>query len=173
MTKKEFSVPVIDFGPFLNGDKTAKQATADEVVRAFTEIGFVYLSNHGISEETIQQSFAMSKRFFELPDKQKLALAWTTPESNRGYVSQGREKTTTETDKSKVDELRAFPDLKESFEIGKEPSDTFQNNWPPADVLPGFREHEMAFFKICHELHLQVMNAIALGLGLADGYFER
>jgi isopenicillin N synthase-like dioxygenase len=72
-----------------------------------------------------------------------------------------------------VDQLRAFPDLKESFEIGNEPSNRFENNWPADDLLPGFRDHNMQFFKTCHELHLQVMNSIALALGLPDEYFSR
>jgi isopenicillin N synthase-like dioxygenase len=62
------------------------------VLGAFTEIGFVYLSNHGISQELIEKTFEMSKAFFRLDLEAKQKLAWTTAESNRGYVSQGREK---------------------------------------------------------------------------------
>ena len=134
------------------------------------EIGFIYLSNHGIPEEQVKKSFALSKEFFQLPKEEKEALAWTTPESNRGYVSQGREKTSLEAEKHIVDQLRAFPDLKESFEIGKEPSSDFQNNWPGDSK---YQKHFMEFFKTCHLLHLKIMNAIALGFSLPDGYFDR
>lgn len=31
----------------------------------------------------------------------------------------------------------------------------------------------MTFFKTCHELQLQIMNSIALGFGIEDGYFNK
>jgi isopenicillin N synthase-like dioxygenase len=61
------------------------------------------------------------------------------------------------------------PDLKESFEIGKEPCHDFHNNWPPA--LPSFQSKMMDFFDSCHSLHLLVMDSIGLGLGLNRGFF--
>ena len=55
-----------------------------------------------------------------------MKLAWETPESNRGYVAPGREKVSRLLDESEIDKIRAAaPDLKESMEIGKEPSDNY------------------------------------------------
>lgn len=92
-----------------------------------------------------------------MPQPEKDKLAWECPESNRGYVSQGREKVTQLVSKEQVEALRnASPDLKESCnlpwlikdEIGKEPSKSFQNRWPESDKL--FRSVMMEFFKICN-----------------------
>lgn len=45
-----FSIPVVDFAKFQTAPSPKeKKKTAVEIVSAFKECGFVYLSNHGIS----------------------------------------------------------------------------------------------------------------------------
>jgi len=45
-----FRIPVIDFSKFKNELRPGRrQKTAEEVVTAFKESGFIYLKNHGIS----------------------------------------------------------------------------------------------------------------------------
>ena len=48
-------VPVIDFGLFLDGTK--KQAVADAIVKSFKDIGFVYLVNHGMPADKVDNMF--------------------------------------------------------------------------------------------------------------------
>lgn len=164
------SLPVIDFGKFLAGSVAQKQESAVKLVNAFKNVGFVYLVNHGIPKKTIDSAFAQSKKFFDLDQSVKNKLAWESPESNRGYVSPGREKVSQLICKDQVQALRdSSPDLKESLEIGKEPSQNFQNMWP---VDPKFRAEMMQFYKTCHLFHLDVMDSLALGLGLGGGFFE-
>jgi len=44
-----FSIPVVNFSKFLSPSSVKeKKETAVEIVSAFKECGFVYLSNHGI-----------------------------------------------------------------------------------------------------------------------------
>jgi isopenicillin N synthase-like dioxygenase len=65
------------------------------------------------------------------------------------------------------------PDLKESLEIGRDNHTTLPNNWPPADEAGvAFRETMNSFYQTCQALHIQVMRAIALGLGLPDAFFD-
>jgi hypothetical protein len=49
-TAGAFKIPVVDFSNFKSeaGPKQ-RQQTAEEVVTAFKESGFIYLQNHGIS----------------------------------------------------------------------------------------------------------------------------
>jgi isopenicillin N synthase-like dioxygenase len=121
-----FKIPIIDFSAFLSGNETSKQQTANEILEGFTSSGFIYLSNTSIPPETVSNVFKWSKKFFDLPQEEKLKLAWETPESNRGYVAPGREKVSRLLDEGEIDKIRAAaPDLKESMEIGKEPSDNY------------------------------------------------
>lgn len=53
-----FRIPIIDFSKYRHASSTAeKEQTAQDVVRGFTDVGFIYLSNHGIPDETVKQTF--------------------------------------------------------------------------------------------------------------------
>jgi len=122
-----FKIPIVDFSGFLHGNQAEKTSTAREILDGFTSSGFIYLSNAGINRNTISNTFTWSKKFFDLPTEEKLKLAWETPESNRGYVAPGREKVSRLLDQDEIKKIRSSsPDLKESIEIGKEPSDNYQ-----------------------------------------------
>lgn len=103
-------------------------------------------------------------------------LGWTTPEANRGYVAHGREKVSVLKTKEEVEAVRSqAPDLKESFEIGREGAEGLPNNWPAADgdeAAKKFKETMLSFHDQCKALHIEVMRAIAVGMGLDDSYFD-
>jgi isopenicillin N synthase-like dioxygenase len=112
---------------FLSGGETEKKNCANEILEGFTSSGFVYLKDVGIPKDVVSNAFDWSRRFFELSVQEKLMVAWETPESNRGYVAPGREKVSKLLSAEDVEKIRAVaPDLKESLEIGKEPSDNYQ-----------------------------------------------
>lgn len=122
----------------------------------------------------MQKAFSISAEFFKRSEEEKLSLGWTTPESNRGYSAPGREKVTQLTDRNDVAALKAqVPDLKESFEIGREGEPNHPNMWPTSDATAqGFKEFMIDFFTQCKELHIEVMRAIAVGMGIDEGYFD-
>ncbi|KAG0648962.1 Proline hydroxylase [Hyphodiscus hymeniophilus] len=167
-------IPLVDFSLFLNGTPTERLTTAQSILKGFQSAGFVYLRNHPIPLSTVSSAFHTSASFFSRPLAEKERLGWTTPQANRGYVSHGREKTTTLTDASEVEKLRAqAPDLKESFEIGREGEEGLPNNWPRWDEAgEAFRDFMIAFHGECKALHVEVMRAIAVGMGLEEGYFD-
>ena len=57
--QQQDSIPVIDLS---NNDATV----ADELLNAFTTIGFATLTNHGVDRDLIQSAFSASKSFFDL-----------------------------------------------------------------------------------------------------------
>jgi len=122
-----FKIPIVDFGAFLKGSEYQKNRTAKEILEGFKSSGFVYLCNTGLPSGAVSNVFSWSKRFFDLSTEEKKKLAWETPESNRGYVAPGREKVSRLLNQEEIEKIRASnPDLKESMEIGKEPSDNYQ-----------------------------------------------
>jgi isopenicillin N synthase-like dioxygenase len=165
---------LIDFAPFLSSDAAAKQSTAKAVLEGFQDAGFIYLKNHGISKETVSTVFANSAKFFARPQDQKDALAWYSAAANRGYVAQGREKLVVLEETGTEAELRkTVPDLKESLEIGRDDQPETPNMWPSGDEeAKVFRKEMMDFFETCKRLHMQVMRAIALGLGIDESWFD-
>lgn len=99
---------MIDLGAFHSPNATLRKQTADAILSGFQRAGFIYLQNHGIPSETIKKTFTQSSQFFKRPLAQKEELSWTTPEANRGYVRQGREKTSECVDEGDVDKQRAL-----------------------------------------------------------------
>jgi len=89
-------------------------------------------------------------------------------------VSHGREKVSTLLNREDVATLREqVADLKESIEIGREAEEGHPNNWPSGDKdAKEFKDTMLGFHDLCKELHIQVMRAIAVGMGLEEGYFD-
>ncbi|KZT12727.1 Clavaminate synthase-like protein [Laetiporus sulphureus 93-53] len=169
-----FRIPLIDFSKYRHATSTAeKRNTADEIVNGFKEVGFIYLDQHGIPDSTVKHAFQKSAEFFALPMEAKSKLAWEDPRSNRGYVQIGRERVTQSADANEIAELRAkAPDFKETMEIGRDWDKTWKNRWPEEGAVPSFRETMLQFFQTCHDLHVLVMRAIALGLDLDEKFFD-
>jgi len=169
-----FSIPVVNFARFREAQSSKeRQQTANEIVSAFKESGFVYLSNHGIPTSTVRHTFEKSGEFFRLPSDTKDALAWEDPRSNRGYVTIGRERVTQSADPQEIASLRAkAPDFKETMEIGRDWDSEWKNQWPGEIDAPGFKQHMLSFFETCHNLHVHVMRSIALGLDLGEHFFD-
>lgn len=89
-------------------------------------------------------------------------------------MSHGREKVSSLTSKEDVEALKkCVPDLKESFEIGREGAEAWPNNWPSGgSEADEFRTTMLDFFELCKELHVNVMRAIAFGMGLNENWFD-
>ena len=144
---------------------------------AFQTYGFLYLVNHGIASTQIKQAFERSAEFFAQSLHAKNALAWDRPESNRGYSCMGQEKVVNDLDKDGVADLRATnPDLKESYEIGREGVDGMPNQWPKegldVSVRTAFKADMIEFFETCKNLHVELLRAIAMGLGIEAHWFD-
>jgi isopenicillin N synthase-like dioxygenase len=181
-TEAPKTLPIIDFYKFLlaTSSTNEKLEVGTKLVSAFHEydlvfltirFGFIYLKNFGVDPTQSEKMFKASKAFFDLSLEEKLEVEWLTAESNRGYVPRGKEKNT-ELDKAgrqeEIKELRLKnPDMKESFEIGKESSDNkYENRWPSS--LPAFKETSMQFFEDMQRVNVELMRAISLGLGLEE-----
>ncbi|KAJ7490307.1 hypothetical protein B0H11DRAFT_2156573 [Mycena galericulata] len=169
-----FRIPLINFASFKDGSPAERKSTAREIVSAFKESGFIYLSGHGIPASTIENAFTKSAEFFRMPMDVKDKLAWEDPRSNRGYVKIGRERVTQATDAAEIAALREkAPDFKETMEIGRDWDSAWKNQWPNAANAPGFKETMLNFFQTCHQLHVHVMRSIAIGLELEEGFFDQ
>ncbi|MCJ1445001.1 MAG: hypothetical protein MMC23_005505 [Stictis urceolatum] len=176
---KDLAIPLIDISPLSSPSASTRLTCSTSILHAFQTHGFLYLSSHPISPPTISSVFSNSAHFFARPQAQKDALAWTTPRANRGYVAHGREKVSHGRTVEEVLKDRANnPDLKESLEIGREGEPGMPNRWPQEVVgeeefeAREFRDTMRDFFGQCKDLHRTVMRALALGLGLDEGFFD-
>ncbi|KAK7470405.1 hypothetical protein VKT23_001831 [Stygiomarasmius scandens] len=170
-----FRIPVINFAQFRAAKSDSeKKSTAKKIVSAFKESGFIYVECHGIPTDTVTHVFQKSAEFFKLPTEVKQKLAWEDPRSNRGYVQIGRERVTQSADAAEIAALREkAPDLKESMEIGRDWDSQWKNMWPNENDAPGFKATMLQFFQTCHDLHVEMMRSIALGLDLQENFFDQ
>lgn len=162
-------IPVIDFSPFVTDDLEGKQRVAQEIYRACHQVGFLYLTHHGIPQEAIAHVFDQSRRFFASPDEEKQAIAWSNEMSNRGYVGVERER---------LDETKPG-DLKEAFNVGKEVSVEDVGTENPALVLnqwpagqDDFRQAVTEFFEVCTEAADRIFRAFAIALQMPESFIS-
>ncbi|MBD1868150.1 isopenicillin N synthase family oxygenase [Cyanobacteria bacterium FACHB-471] len=162
-------IPVIDFSPFVTDDLEGKQRVAQEIYRACHQVGFLYLTHHGIPQEAIAHVFDQSRRFFASPDEEKQAIAWSNEMSNRGYVGVERER---------LDETKPG-DLKEAFNVGKEVSvedvgtenpALMLNQWPAGQ--DDFRQAVTEFFEVCTEAADRIFRAFAIALQMPESFIS-
>ena len=100
-------LPTIDMSPFLSGgDVEARKRVAAQLRSACINVGFFYLSGHGISKEELDTCEAFAHRFFQLPLDVKMQFRATAP-ADAGFVRVGG------VDPSA--KKSSAPDLKERF----------------------------------------------------------
>ncbi|GAA6092069.1 UPF0676 protein C1494.01-like [Tachysurus ichikawai] len=153
-------IPVVDFDVYKLGtsDVTDKnlQELCQEIRKAFTEVGFVYLKNTGIEQKEVDHVMDISKKFFLLPEEKKRPFGRGSyaNNGNHGWVS------------SETESLNPQRpgDLKEAFNTTSLKADI---NWPS----DGFRDIKVDFFMHCKELSLRVLRVMALSLGLDSEFF--
>ena len=168
------SVPVVDFAAF-TADSTpeTRLKIAQELAAACREVGFVYIINHGVLDKTLNKAFAVSKKFYDLPQEDKMKAphppGWAV---HRGYSWPGLEKVSAaiseKDDQAWIEKLREVQDYKESYEIGSEQDSDMPNVWPPDEVLPEWRPFMTDFYWVCWEASKRILRALALGIGLED-----
>ncbi|OUL23233.1 2-oxoglutarate and iron-dependent oxygenase domain-containing protein [Nostoc sp. 106C] len=153
------AIPIINLAAF-SQDNTTKSTIVKEIYQACHEIGFMYLQNYGISQGLIEQVFAQSQSFFNLPLAVKQQLAWSDEFSNTGYVGIERERL----DPNKPG------DLKEAFNIGKQEDrgkDLPELSLNVAGQNPSF----LTFYEACTKLANTVLQTLALALELPEDFF--
>jgi isopenicillin N synthase-like dioxygenase len=163
------ALPVISLAGMRSTDTAARAAVGARLERACANSGFFYLIDHGVAPALMAAVFRESRRFFELPLEQKLALDRSKSFCNRGY----------EPLRDQALEFGTPPDVKEGFYLGVDlpQSDprvaarTFgfgPNQWP---ALPGWRETMEAYARAMIDLGALLLRAIALSLRLPEEYF--
>ncbi|XP_069019571.1 uncharacterized protein [Embiotoca jacksoni] len=158
------SIPEVDFAAF---SLTKEDATHDqihdlsiELKSAFTQVGFVFLRNTGITEEEVRRVMDISKKFFLQPDELKRPFSRNnyTNSPNHGWVSLETER---------LDPNRPG-DLKEAFNIASLRTDI---KWPSSGAATSFQEIQTSFFQRCKDLSLRVLRVMAHSLGLDEEVF--
>ena len=160
------SIPSVDLADFLSGDPVKKSEFVQKLGRAYEEVGFVAVKNHGVPDELIEDLYKYVQEFFSLPLDHKKTYEIPELAGQRGYTSFGKEH-------AKGSDA---PDLKEFFQYGQIPRDNFKEEDYPANVQVGevavFNKTFDDAYRAFEKSGKALLQAIALYLGLDEHYFD-
>jgi isopenicillin N synthase-like dioxygenase len=160
-------IPVVNLADFLSGDPQLKQAFVNQLGKAYEEVGFVAVKNHGIPDDLIADLYKYVQQFFAMPLNTKKQYEVPGLAGQRGYTSFGKEH-------AKGSDA---PDLKEFFQYGQmvDDGDPVKAEYPDNVMVrevsafnPTFVKAYRAFEKSGKSL----LRAIALYLQLPENYFD-
>ena len=77
-------LPILDISPLSGNSATEKENLARDFARIYSELGFGYITGHGIDPALIDAVFEQNRRFHDLPVTEKLKI--TLNELHRGYI---------------------------------------------------------------------------------------
>lgn len=145
-------IRVIDLTDFDN----RRDEIADQLWDAAVDVGFFQLANHGVPLAQVREAFAMTEKFFALPDavKGQYPLA-----RNAGWESRAQVRPSTGT-----------PDQKESYQITRPRMDGL---YPSEAELPGFKDTMLAFESASWAVGMKVLSCFAAKLGFDREFFTR
>jgi len=170
-TRDIIALPTLDLS-LLDGTAAQRQGFLEDLRHAARDVGFFYLTGHGIDSELLQQVQDHARRFFALPDRDKTAVGMINSPHFRGYNRAASEIT------------RGKPDLREQFDLGAErevlpTADNSPywarlqgpNQWPQA--LPTLKPLLLDWQQVMTAMSLRLLRAFAQALALGPEAFDQ
>ncbi len=163
------SIPKLDLNDFIGADLTKKNRFVHELGKAYEEIGFVAIRNHGIEKELLNNLYEQVALFFnssiDLKEKYNDILGG----GQRGYTGFGKEHA----------KNRNTGDLKEFWHFGQFTEDSLDPNNTPSyptnktvHELPDFNKFGKLAFRALENTGISMLRAISLYLELEENYFD-
>ncbi|RYG05895.1 MAG: isopenicillin N synthase family oxygenase [Chitinophagaceae bacterium] len=161
------SIPVVNLADFLSGDPELKKAFVNKLGKAYEEVGFVAVKNHGIPDDLIADLYKYVQEFFSMPADKKKHYEVPGLAGQRGYTSFGKEH-------AKGSDA---PDLKEFYQFGQvvEDNDPIKEEYPDNVAVQEIHPFTPTFikaYKAFEKSGKALLQAIAIYLDLDEHYFD-
>lgn len=161
------AIPLVDLSRFVEGTESDRKEFVAELGKAFHEVGFVGIINHGIPKQLVDDFYSAAKRFFALDEATKKQYEVADGAGQRGYTSFGRE----HAKQSNVG------DLKEFYQIGQEVTDgdPIKSEYPEnvyVSEISDFTDLGSQLYKAFEKSGANLLKAIAIHLDLGENYFD-
>lgn len=159
-------MPILDLTPLNEGKPI--DALAKALRRACETTGFFYVKNHGVPQKVVDDVFAATRRYFDLPLEERIKLK-IDDRFRRGFMPEG------------INQHPGYaPDIKESYEFAldlalDDPAVVAglplhgPNRWPPEH--PWLRAACEAYFNETLALGKRLLRVFAASLGMPQDFF--
>lgn len=148
--------------------------TIKQIHDACRDVGFFYLSHHGIEPELMNEVLKLSRLFFNMPQTEKDKVAIHLSPYCRGYGRLMAEKT------------KGIGDYKETYDLGLEASPHPErhtknhlrligpNNWPDTNnpEMLGFKSIIQVYLRLLTQLGNKLMHLITQSLHLPVSHYK-
>ena len=164
------ALPILDLSQ-LEASQEQRQAFLLNLRQAARDVGFFYLTGHGIDSDLLRRVQEQARAFFALPEADKAAVGMIHSPHFRGYNRAASEIT------------RGQPDLREQFDLGAErqalPLDPDSppwarlqgpNQWPAQ--LPQLKPLLLEWQQAMTRMSLRLLRAFAQALSLPEQAFD-
>lgn len=161
------SIPVVDLKNFISGNTAQKNQFVKDLGKAYEDVGFVAVTNHGIPADLITELYKQVQAFFALPIDIKSKYEKPALAGQRGYTSFGKEHA----------KGSMAGDLKEFFQFGQtvEDNDSIKSEYPnnvKVQETPILYDTFYKAYRYFEKSGKSLLQAIALFLELDEHYFD-
>ena len=163
-------IPKLDLNHFINGNHQQKLQFVNELGRAYEEIGFVAIRNHGIERDILENLYQQVSLFFNSPENVKRAYNDDMGGGQRGYTGFGKE----HAKNRNTGDLKEFWHFGQFTEDSEDPTNTptYPENKTVLE-LPEFNHYGKLAYKALENTGIAMLRAISLYLGLEEDYFDQ
>lgn len=163
-------IPVLDLSAARDAD--SKPKFLQDLRDALLNVGFLYIRNTGIDQETFDRVCEEGIKFFDLPEEEKLAIEMKNQASFLGYSRLGNEITAQKAD------WREQYDLSTPHALRTDQDPLYYNllapnQWPNERFLPSFRPIFEDYMKQMGDISIFFTSLIAEALDMPANTFER
>jgi isopenicillin N synthase-like dioxygenase len=160
-------IPVLDLSEYLDGNEMQKKKFVNDLGKAYEEIGFAAIENHGIPQDLIDKFYEQVETFFAMPVQEKEKYEIPDYAGQRGYTAFGREKAK----QSEVADLKEFWQIGQYVEGEVMPIEDYPDNIE-VNELPEFNILGKSLYKSFENTGRNLLRAIAEYLQLDVNYFD-
>ena len=153
-------IPELSFVDIEKGDSNSINILSD----ALEDHGFFSITEHGLSNELVDNCYQLSKQFFNLEYEIKNKYSSVGSKGARGYTPKGIETAVGEN----------VPDQKEFWHHGPVVDDTFDQKIPKniiIEEMPEFNKYYDELYLELHKIGSRVLSVIALSLEIDKNFF--
>jgi isopenicillin N synthase-like dioxygenase/dienelactone hydrolase len=157
-------IPVISIASLGSGNAD-EFATIAAIRKASEEVGFFYITDHGLEPGKMRDIFEQCRRLYALPKAELQQMRLANSPCFAGYLSVGERGANAQRPRDLLEAFNVCTELPpdDPFVIKKVPLHG-ANQWPAS--LPGFRDSVLGYYSVMDKLGTRLLQAFALALGL-------